>query len=326
MPAYNAEKFIVEAIDSILAQTYADFELIILDDGSKDNTAAIVQSYGDARVKIVRKNNEGVATTLNRGIELAKGEYIWRHDADDTSSPERLEKQIRFLKEHPDVLLCSTQIAFMTERGHIAENKKQPKDSWFAGNSWKQVDYDDFNPFSPVTHATILVRTSIIRKLQGYRVQFKTAEDIDLWLRMMEIGQLAVLNECLYNVRLSKSSATAVHGWKNNFYRELAKSFYLQRQSGRPDDLEVHGVITEPAPPSREPDIDQRTGLRYRHDLLDFQLAVNIDARDWKECTRIIWLAFRDGWRLSRVYKRVFILMAPNWLTRLAVHVKSRIS
>ena len=134
MPAYNASDFIREAVDSILAQTFGDFELIILNDGSTDDTQAIVESYEDERIRLVNKANSGVASTLNEGLKLAKGEFIWRHDADDISLPQKLERQIQFMEEHPEFDLCATQIAFMTERGKVAWDKRQPKTAWFKAN------------------------------------------------------------------------------------------------------------------------------------------------------------------------------------------------
>ena len=324
MPAYNAGRFIEAAVNSILDQTFQDFELIILDDGSNDDTVAIIQGYSDHRIRLIQKDNEGVATTLNRGIELSQGEYIWRHDADDVSTPDRLAQQVQFLNKHHDVLLCSTQIAFMTERGNIARNKKQPKSVWFDGQPWKVVGFDDFSPYSPVTHATILVRSSILRELKGYRVQFKTAEDTDLWLRMMEFGKLVVLNQCGYYVRLSASSATAVHGWKNEFYRELAKTYFQQRQLGRADDLEAQGFIQEPTHPIDPNGPAPKSGTTFRADLLNFHYAVHLDARDWRECGRIIWLAWRSGWRRIEVYKAIFLPLLPQAFVNMVTSTKAR--
>lgn len=107
MPAYNAERYIREAIDSILRQTWSDFELIIIDDGSTDSTAAIIAEYTDNRIRFCpNAQNMGVAATLNRGLELACGAYIARMDADDISLPERFAKQAAYLDAHPDVTVC----------------------------------------------------------------------------------------------------------------------------------------------------------------------------------------------------------------------------
>ena len=109
MPAYNAEKYIREAIDSILAQTYTDFEFIIIDDASTDATASIVESYSDERIRFFRnEHNMGVANTLNRGLDLAVGEYIARMDSDDISLPERFAKQVEFMDTHTDVIVCGS--------------------------------------------------------------------------------------------------------------------------------------------------------------------------------------------------------------------------
>ena len=111
MPAYNAEKYINEAIDSILAQTFTDFEFIIIDDGSTDSTCAIVESYSDSRIRFFKnEHNLGVAATLNRGLDLARGEYIARMDADDISLPTRFEKQAAYMDSHPDVVVCGTGV------------------------------------------------------------------------------------------------------------------------------------------------------------------------------------------------------------------------
>lgn len=322
MPAYNAENFIAEAIDSILAQTYADFELIILDDGSTDSTADIVQGYTDDRVFLVRKKNEGVAMSLNRGIELAKGEFIWRHDADDISLPEKLEKEVSFLEENPTCLLVATQIAFMTERGLVAKAKRQPKQSWFRDQPFKWVAFEDFSPFSPITHGTVLIRASAFVKAGHYRTDFITSEDIDMWLRMMEHGKLAVLNECLSFHRISATSATAIHGWKNDFYRELAKTFWKQRQEGQPDNLEAYGSIIEPEAPKPEEPTPPTNGRTFRSDLLNFHYAIHINAGDWREVAHIIRYALADGWRLSSVYRAILIPLLPNCIVKFLVRVK----
>ena len=233
MPAYNASAFIRAAVDSILTQTFGDFELIILNDGSTDDTQAIVESYDDERIRLMNKVNSGVASTLNEGLKLAKGEFIWRHDADDISLPQKLERQIQFMDKHPEFDLCATQIAFMTERGKVAWDKRQPKTPWFKGEPYREVFFEDFSPYSPITHGTTLFRKALLQKTPEYREAFITSEDIDMWLRFLGHARLAVLSDCISLHRLSGSSATAVHGWKNHFYRELAKEFYLVSAKGR---------------------------------------------------------------------------------------------
>jgi len=327
MPAYNASDFIREAVDSILAQTFRDFELIILNDGSTDDTQFIVESYKDERIRLVNKANSGVASTLNEGLKLAKGEFIWRHDADDISLPQKLERQIQFMEEHPDFDLCATQIAFMTERGKVAWDKRQPKTRWFNGEPYREVFFEDFSPYSPVTHGTTLFRKALLQKTPQYREAFITSEDIDMWLRILGHARLAVLSDCISLHRLSGSSATAVHGWKNHFYRELAKEYYLVRQRGEQDELEKTGKIIEPAPPQNAaaPESSPPAGKNFRGDLLGFHYSVVINARDWAEITLIIRMALRDGWRLKRTYRGIIFPWLPTAVVKTGVWFKGKI-
>ncbi len=323
MPAYNASTFVRAAIDSILAQTFSDFELIVLNDGSTDNTQAIVQSYDDERIRLINKSNSGVASTLNLGLSQATGEFIWRHDADDISLPNKLERQINFMDTHPEFVLCATQIAFMSERGKIAWNKRQPKTDWLGDADFREVRFEDFAPFSPITHATVLFRSSIMPLISGYREAFITSEDVDLWLRMSHHGRLAVLNKCDYCVRLSPASATAVRGWKNEFYRELAKEFWRQRIENGSDELELNGSITEPKPSAENKSNNPKPGRIYRSDLLNFPLSVHINARDWLGVSRIIRHAIRQGWQLPQVYRIILIQLLPGVFVKSIVKLKS---
>src|SRR4051812_15533497 len=108
LPVYNAEPYLKEAIDSVLQQTFADFELIIINDGSKDRSADIIKSYTDKRILFIDQENIGLSATLNKGIALARGEYIARQDNDDISRPERFRKQVTYLDAHPRTMLLGT--------------------------------------------------------------------------------------------------------------------------------------------------------------------------------------------------------------------------
>ena len=119
LPAYNAERFLEEAIDSILAQTYKNFELIVLNDGSTDRTEEIILSYNDPRIRYIKnESNLKLIKTLNKGIALARGKYIARMDADDISLPTRFEKEIEFMEIHPDIGVCSSKVI------HLFSNRK----------------------------------------------------------------------------------------------------------------------------------------------------------------------------------------------------------
>ena len=132
MPVYNGGAYLKQAISSVLNQTYHNFEFIIINDGSTDNTGEIIDSFTDKRILHIKQENQGVARSLNNGLKLVKGEYIWRHDADDKCLPDQLEKQVTFLKQHAEFDLVSTQVAFMTNRGKIAWKYRQPKNDFFS--------------------------------------------------------------------------------------------------------------------------------------------------------------------------------------------------
>ena len=177
MPAYNAERYIREAIDSILRQTWSDFELIIIDDGSTDSTAAIIAGYTDNRIRFCpNAQNMGVAATLNRGLELACGAYIARMDADDISLPERFAKQAAYLDAHPDVTVCGTAIELFFPCG--------------------------------IAHPSVMMRRAAILELGGYDPAFNGMEDYELWCRVAEKGKIAVLPEILLRYRIHSGQVT----------------------------------------------------------------------------------------------------------------------
>ena len=119
MPVFNGEKFIRESIASILNQTFPDFEFLIINDGSTDHSLAIIEEYArcDARIRIISRENKGLAATLNEGIDLARGDYIARMDCDDISYPRRLERQLQYMRAHPDCVLCGSLAYGMAENG-----------------------------------------------------------------------------------------------------------------------------------------------------------------------------------------------------------------
>ena len=169
MPAYNAEKYIAQAIESILGQTYGDFELIIINDCSQDRTEEIVLSYDDPRIIYLKnEQNLGVAKTLNRGLEVAKGRYIARMDADDIAMLERFAKQIAFLDSNADVAVLGTNVEIFNEEGTICTG-------WSATNT-EQMKVDLL--FScGLAHPSVMMRTEIIRELGGYDPEFNGLED-----------------------------------------------------------------------------------------------------------------------------------------------------
>ena len=200
MPAYNAEKYIKEAIDSILSQTYGDFELIVLNDCSKDRTEEIILSYRDDRIVYLKNpQNMGVAATLNRGLAAARGEYIARMDADDISLPQRFEKQVAFLDAHPEIAVLGTNCETFDESGPLYTG-------WSATDP-AQMKVDLL--FScGLAHPSVMMRREVVQSLGGYDLEFEGMEDYDLWCRVAESHGVTTLADILFRYRVHSGQVT----------------------------------------------------------------------------------------------------------------------
>ena len=193
MSVHNGKRFLPEAVDSILAQDFRDFEFVVVDDGSTDDTSAILASYADHRV--VRLHNPirlGLAASLNRLLGVARGEYVARQDADDMSYPTRLSRQVGFLDSHPFVGIVGSWREQIDGQGCTLDVRKLPCDDLGI-----RVHLPWGGPF---THGSVMVRAALLHRLHGYREMFDTSQDYDLWLRLAECTQLANLPEALYRI------------------------------------------------------------------------------------------------------------------------------
>jgi len=192
MPVYNCELYIEMAIKSILNQTYTDFEFLIIDDASNDNTINIIKSFDDKRIKLIEKPiNTGLTNSLNLGLKLAKGQYIARMDGDDISLPDRFLKQITYLDSNLNVILCGTNISIIDKNKTIQfpEKNEEIKIALLKGNS--------------VAHPSVMIRKDKLKefKLQ-YDVNKEPAEDYDFWVRLLKFGELHNLQEVFLNYRV----------------------------------------------------------------------------------------------------------------------------
>ena len=187
MSVFNGEDFLADAIKSVLHQTFTDFEFIIVDDGSNDRSLAIIQSFQelDSRIKIIVHKNQGLAKSLNIGIEHSKGKYIARIDADDLCYESRLEKQYAFMEENHSVDLIGSSVDVIDEDGSITAIKKQITD---FENIFKKRFL-----LSPILHITFFGKRSFFERNNGYRDSFVFAQDYDLVLRGIDSGSI-ILN------------------------------------------------------------------------------------------------------------------------------------
>lgn len=192
MPVYNCELYIREAVDSILNQTFTDFEFLIIDDASTDKTVSIIKTYNDPRIQLIEKpKNSGYTNSLNHGLSIARGEYIARMDGDDISLLERFAKQVAFLDANKDVVLCGTlyQIIGTNKIVKVPENHADIKLELLKGCC--------------IGHPTVMMRKSLLDELSViYDLIKEPAEDYDLWIRLLSIGKLHNLQEVLLNYRV----------------------------------------------------------------------------------------------------------------------------
>lgn len=180
MPVYNGEKYLKEAIDSVLAQTYSHFELLLINDGSSDSSKEIILSYSDPRIRYIEnERNIKLIATLNKGIRLAGGEYIARMDADDVCLPKRLEKQVQYLNRHPNIDMCGTWAIRIDAQGNITGKIKNIDNPGLL----KCATYFT----CPFIHPTTMFRAQVLRD-NPYSMDVPDVEDTELWHRLSQKG------------------------------------------------------------------------------------------------------------------------------------------
>ena len=233
MSVYNNAAFLDEAIASIRTQSFADFELLIVDDGSTDGSAAIIDAHAaaDRRIRVLRQSNCGLIASLNRAVAEARGELIARMDGDDRSLPDRFARQIAFLDANPDHGVVGTNTHDMDEAGQIHE-------------------CTDFHPLtheallaalsqgSPMCHPSVMMRTEVLRAVGGYHAAYRHCEDYDLWLRLSARTRLANLPDRLLLYRRSPSQVSKRHVLAQQLGAEIARLAHRERLAGRPDPTE----------------------------------------------------------------------------------------
>ncbi len=225
LPVYNGGRFIAKAIDSIVAQTYTNWELIIIDDASTDNTITIINTYSDGRIKLLRNSqNSKIVYSLNKGIAAATGVYIARMDADDICLPARFEKQVDFLENHKDYDVVDCLQEYIDEEG------KPTGDFNFSIFSHDAI-YGALQRYNCLGHSSIMARRSALAAFKYRQIVF---EDYDLWLRMIAHGsRFQKLEQPLLLYRIHVESITGTAKENNLLFRHIAdtKWFYYRQLS-----------------------------------------------------------------------------------------------
>jgi len=234
MPVYNAEKYLRESIDSIVDQTYTDWELVIINDGSTDSTQNIILSYNDDRIKYFEnEKNMGVTKTLNKGIGLCKGNYIARFDADDVVHPNRLEAQVKFLDTHPNHIICGTAGVVVNEQDEVL--RKLRTISFDEGIKIKLL----FS--SPLSHPSVMIRKKILEQ-NPYSEDWKYIEDFELWQRIAPLGKFANINKPYLRYRWHQENISVLRESQQVKSRDKIITEQLEKMGISPsaEDLKWH--------------------------------------------------------------------------------------
>lgn len=202
MPVYNCAHYLEEALASLLIQTYKNFEVIAINDGSTDNSLEILENFAslDPRIRIISQKNSGIVKVLNRGISEAKGKYIARMDADDVSFPNRFADQVKVLEEHPDTVLVAGLFEVIDQdseflyRELVLPTDQDLKRSLYLRN--------------PIAHGSAMFRKSVVEKIGGYRDLYGPTEDLDLWMRLANEGEFEAVPTPVYRWRMNQNGLT----------------------------------------------------------------------------------------------------------------------
>jgi glycosyltransferase involved in cell wall biosynthesis len=204
MPVYNGEKYIKDTIDSVLGQTYKDFEFIIVDDGSTDNTLNIIKDFDDTRIRFITVNHGGIVNALNTGLDMAVSEYIVRVDGDDISLPERFERLLGYMENNKDVVVCGSWAKTINTNGEVTGELKYPPIDDVGIKKYLLLH----NPF---IHPSVIIRKDILNKSGKYK-KYKHNEDYELWSSVLKYGNGHNIPEELILYRVHESQVTR----KNN--------------------------------------------------------------------------------------------------------------
>lgn len=264
MPAYNSADFIREAIESVLNQTYPHFELIVIDDGSSDNTVQIVEEYQarDPRVKLIKQQNAGVGAARNVGISTAQHPWIALMDSDDIALPERFEKQIAAIEANPDVVMWSSETRNMSDTGQARQESKY-------GGPTSREEFNDLRRRGQMIYlatTAAIFRKDIAEQIGGFDPRFRSAGDTEFWDRMAAHGPTLALAEPLVLYRLHRQGIMAkrfAELYRNTQYLEKRAR---ERVAGNELDFEhfIKDFAAQSGLKRLLRDADMRSQLHYR--------------------------------------------------------------
>ncbi len=241
MPVFNCGKFLAASLESTLAQTFKDFELIIIDDGSTDDSLEIIKTFArrDGRIQFKSRPNTGICGALNEALAMSRGNLIARMDGDDTCTPTRLEKQFAFMRQNPEIVASGTGLLYM-------DPHRRPLYEMRPSASHKEIMAEFLRGHSmAVTHATAIFQAAPYKAV-AYRDKYKSIEDLDLFLRLSAHGNFGNLTEALYQYRQHPAGTNVKHfATQQRLRRELLTEYYSERHLGQPDlEFSEGGAVT----------------------------------------------------------------------------------
>jgi len=255
MSVYNGRPFLETAVESILDQTFADFEFIIIDDGSSDGSTALLREYAeqDERIRLFEQQNVGVTASLNRGLREVRGEYIARMDADDVCHPERLEKQVAYLGRHPNCVAVGGQALLINEEGEPIRCSGASPGSDGRGRmkglkqDHRSIENELLDGGWPLLQPAVTMRREAVEDVGGYDERFEQNQDHDLFLKLAEVGRLSNLSSTVLKYRRHSEQATAQQSGRNFAakYRKakIRREAYLRRCHPLPDELRLTSLV-----------------------------------------------------------------------------------
>lgn len=237
LPVYNAEAYVGDAVRSILAQTFTDFEFLIIDDGSTDASPRILSDLArsDARVRLGIRANRGNIATLNELIDMARGEYFARMDHDDIALSQRFARQVEFLDAHPEVVAAGSRALFIDDEG-------LPLMEVMNHYSHEQIERALMKPELGIIHPSVMMRADACRAIGGYRAEYPHAEDLDFFLRLGEVGRLQNIAEPLLQYRTHASSVSFRYREAQSRSARKAVEAALARRGVSSDSVTIAGL------------------------------------------------------------------------------------
>ncbi|QNT70128.1 glycosyltransferase [Defluviicoccus vanus] len=239
MSARNCVTYVEDALDSILRQSFKDWELIVIDDGSSDGTSKVIAARGraDKRVRAIYQESRGLVASLNRGLSMSRGRYVARMDADDISTLDRIEKQVLFMERNPQVAAAGGAVKVINATGDVVGRERFPIAS-------ADIERILLEGGCPLCHPTVMMRADIVHTLNGYRSVVRHAEDFDLWLRMADRFELSNLSAEILFYRRHTGQVSVRRCGDQALSNLAARAATVARRSGRPDPLDCIDEIT----------------------------------------------------------------------------------